>query len=164
MSFYNYEELKTFLNVAEVSKDIDEYIEWIEIASVSDARYAGQQEYSNHVMSFVHEKLKSVGFVNGNIEANKPKNNPLAALWFSIYQSISSPCYPLFDHHASTKEKQENDILKLKCIKNTLLGIQTEIGKVKGKIRKISDYSPHGTKNQIFCVWLATKEKTFFPA
>jgi hypothetical protein len=164
MSLYNYYDLKNYLNVNEIAKELDDYIEYVKKAKVTEQRfYVGIDEYIDYIMEYVDDKLDEVGFVNGNVESNGPEDDPLAAFWFNVYQSMHGLCYPLFDHHASTMERRENDILKLKCIKNTLLGIETEIGKIKGKVRKISDYSPMGTKGQIKCVWLATKEKMFYP-
>jgi hypothetical protein len=161
---HDYQEFLKFLKIEDLSILIVEYAEWIKIApGITEKRfYCGKDEYSHHVSMFAHEKLHESGFVNGEPKANTLDLNPLAAFWWNIMQTMHGYCYPLFDHHASTQECQENDLLKLKCVLNYLKGKKTDL-KTRGKIKRFYDYSPSGTKNQIFCVYLATKTKIFMP-
>jgi len=159
-----FSEFKEKVDIGPLVRELDFFIEWLLAApGISDQRQGGIDTYSTYMSDFLDAKLTETGFANGEPAKNTIETNPGACFWFALYRLMHGICYPLFDHHATTRQRQQNDILKIKCVKNELLGKKTSYTIKRGKVIKVYDYSPVGTHGQIIEVKLATKRVVFYP-
>lgn len=94
----------------------------IENTVVNDERtYSASFEYINHKVwyAFIHEKLHTYDFVNGSPTENTWEKRPKACFWWEVYKLDPQYYFPYYDHHCSSKNRQEqmlnalNDFLEI---------------------------------------------------
>jgi hypothetical protein len=56
---------------------------------------------------FLHNELHVTGFVNGEPQENTWEKRPKACLWWEVYAFEPRHWRPYYDHHCSSKERQE---------------------------------------------------------
>lgn len=57
--------------------------------------------------NYIHAKLKEYDFVNGEPKENTWEKRPKACFWLEVYKSSPDHYRPFYDHHCSSRCRQE---------------------------------------------------------
>jgi hypothetical protein len=96
MTFWAVEELKPFRIEIESTKVDD-------IRSYSESFAILGKIWHN----YMHYKLEGFGFVQGEPGENTWEKRPKACFWWEMYKTSPEHYRPFYDHHCSSKQRQE---------------------------------------------------------
>lgn len=93
-------------------EQLREFRDRISVVAVDDTRSysASFEAIRNAWYDFLHEKLEAFDFQNGKPGENTPEKRPSAWFIWQIYRCDPQYVRPFYDHHCSSRERQEQMI------------------------------------------------------
>jgi len=103
------EKLVEYSLVEWAKNELNDFKYMIENTLVDDLRsYSESFGHINKVWyGFLHERLGTYGFVNGEPTENTWEKRAKAKFWWEVYGKDPQYYFPCYDHHCSSKNRQE---------------------------------------------------------